>query len=88
MALRFRKPTRRCRAGFLLDPSGNLWQHRDMICREPSLIVHAFQACGLTGSEFRLIVLDRWQVSLSGAALPRCTTVADIVDPLGSLVED
>ena len=42
----------------------------------------------LTGSEFRLIVVDRWQVSLSGAALPRCTTVADIVDLLGSRVED
>jgi len=42
----------------------------------------------LTGSEFRLIVLDRWQVSLSGAALVRCETIADIVGLLGSRVED
>ena len=42
----------------------------------------------LTGSEFRLIVLDRWQVSLSGAALVRCETIADIVALLGSRVED
>jgi hypothetical protein len=42
----------------------------------------------LTGSEFRLIVLDRWQVPLSGAALVQCETVADIVGLLGSRVED
>jgi acyl carrier protein len=42
----------------------------------------------LTGSEFRLIVLDRWQVPVSGAALLRCETIADIVGLLGSQVED
>lgn len=42
----------------------------------------------LTGSEFRLIALERWQVRLSGAALVQCETVADIVDLLGSQVED
>ena len=42
----------------------------------------------LTGSEFRLIVLDRWQVPISGAALVQCETVADVVGLLGSQVED
>jgi hypothetical protein len=42
----------------------------------------------LTGSEFRLIVLDRWQVSLSGGVLMRCETVGDIVGLLEARVED
>ena len=42
----------------------------------------------LTGAEFRLIVQDRWQVSLSGPAVLRCETVADILELLGSHLED
>ena len=42
----------------------------------------------LSGSEFRLIVLDRWDVSLSGAAVVQCETVADIVALLGPHLDD
>jgi len=42
----------------------------------------------LSGSEFRLIVLDRWDVPLSGAAMVQCETVADIIALLGSHIED
>ncbi len=42
----------------------------------------------LSGAEFRLIVLERWQVSLAGTAVVECETVADIVNLLGAHVED
>lgn len=42
----------------------------------------------LSGSEFRLIVSDRWQLSLTGPAVERCETVTDLVALLGPAVED
>ena len=42
----------------------------------------------LSGVVFRAAVKDRWRVALSGVALARCETVADIVKSLGSHVED
>jgi acyl carrier protein len=37
----------------------------------------------LTGSEFRLILQDRFQAQLSGAALLQCQTIPDILSQLG-----
>ena len=42
----------------------------------------------LTGAEFRLIVLDRWELQISGLALEKCATVADVVRLFGGKVQD
>lgn len=41
----------------------------------------------LSGSEFRLIVGDRWGTNLSGPAVERCESVADLVALFGPAVE-
>ena len=42
----------------------------------------------LTGVTFRVVVQDRWRVSLSGVALSRCETVSDIVGLLRQHIVD
>jgi|HubBroStandDraft_1064217.scaffolds.fasta_scaffold00649_7 acyl carrier protein len=42
----------------------------------------------LSGTEFRLIVLDRWDIQISGLALEKCATVADLLRLFGDRISD
>ena len=42
----------------------------------------------LTGAEFRLVVLDRWDLQISGLALEKCATVADVIRLFVGKVQD